>query len=100
MGPDLRMDTSAPQPRTDSVLDEVTAEQKAAALEKTGRPEDLVRLCEQAGRDLPAVSAARWWVKAADLSRNRLRDLDRAEGALRRACALDPSGEALAALAG
>ena len=61
-----------------------------ATLEKAGRVEDLIKLYESRGREVPAPEAARLLGRAADLALERLRNPARAEELLRRAMLLAP----------
>jgi tetratricopeptide (TPR) repeat protein len=61
-----------------------------ATLEKAGRVEDLIRLYESRGREVPSPDAARLLSRAAELSLERLRNPGRAEELLRRALLLAP----------
>ncbi|SEU06983.1 tetratricopeptide repeat protein [Stigmatella erecta] len=61
-----------------------------AALEKAGRVEELIRLYEGRGKEVPAPDAARLLTRAADLVLERLRNPARAEELLRRALLMAP----------
>ncbi|MGQ0507405.1 MAG: tetratricopeptide repeat protein [Myxococcaceae bacterium] len=71
-----------------------------AALEKSGRVEDLIRLYENRSRDVTAAEASVLLTRAAELASARLKNLARAETLLRRSLLFDPDGrDALSALA-
>jgi tetratricopeptide (TPR) repeat protein len=71
-------------------LDERSFLETEATLEKAGRVEELIRLYESRGREVPAPDAARLLSRAAELSIERLRNTMRAEELLRRALLLTP----------
>jgi tetratricopeptide (TPR) repeat protein len=79
----------SPRPAV-SVTDERSFLETEATLEKAGRVEDLIRLYEGRGREVPAPEAARLLSRAADLALERLRNPGRAEELLRRALLLAP----------
>ena len=81
--------TSSPRPSVRATDDRSFLEAEAT-LEKAGRVEDLIRLYESRGRDVPAPEAARLLGRAADLALERLRNPARAEELLRRALLLAP----------
>jgi tetratricopeptide (TPR) repeat protein len=80
---------SSPRPPV-RATDERSFLEAEAALEKAGRVEDLIRLYESRGREIPAPDAARMLSRAAELSLERLRNPGRAEELLRRALLLAP----------
>src|SRR5512140_1200241 len=81
--------TSSPRPSVRATDDRSFLEAEAT-LEKAGRVEDLIRLYESRGREVPAPEAARLLGRAAELSLERLRNPARAEELLRRALLLAP----------
>lgn len=81
--------TSSPRPSV-RATDERSFLETEATLEKAGRVEELIRLYESRGREVPATEAARLLGRAAELSLDRLRNPARAEELLRRALLLAP----------
>ncbi|HLL52994.1 MAG TPA: hypothetical protein VK447_05570, partial [Myxococcaceae bacterium] len=77
----------------DRVLDDKHFLETEAALERAGRVEELIRLYESHSRDVPPADAAPLLTKAADLARERLKNLPRAEELLRRALLAVPDAK-------
>ncbi|MFP2902788.1 tetratricopeptide repeat protein, partial [Corallococcus sp. 4LFB] len=76
---------SAPARPTLRVTDDRSFVETEAALEKTGRVEELIRLYEGRSRDVPTEEAARLLCRAAELAHERQRNAPRAEDLLKRA---------------
>jgi tetratricopeptide (TPR) repeat protein len=85
----MEQPTSTPRASV-RATDERTFLEAEATFEKAGRVEELIRLYESRGRDVPAAEAARLLSRAADLANERLRNPARAEELLRRAMLLTP----------
>lgn len=81
---------SSPRPSSVRATDERSFLETEATLEKAGRVEDLIRLYEGRGREVPAPEATKLLSRAAELSLERLRNPARAEELLRRALLLAP----------
>ena len=75
----------SPRPSPVRATDERSFLETEATLEKAGRVEELIRLYEGRGREVPAPEATRLLSRAAELSLERLRNPARAEELLRRA---------------
>jgi len=86
------METNASQRSAEGRLEEVPIEEMAAALERNGRFDELVRLCESRSTELSPELAGYWLLRAGELSRSRLKDLPRAEELLRQASRIAPQG--------
>ncbi|NPC73068.1 tetratricopeptide repeat protein [Corallococcus exiguus] len=76
---------STPARPTLRVTDDRSFVETEAALEKTGRVEELIRLYEGRSRDVPTEEAARLLCRAAELAHERQRNAPRAEDLLKRA---------------
>ena len=85
------MEQSTSQSSAVSAAGERPFAEVEAALEKSGRVEDLLKLYESRTRDVPPQEAGALLCRAADVARDRLKSFTRAEEYLRRALLFVPA---------